>query len=423
MKILYLIHQFYPEYYTGTEKFVFNLATMMQNFGNKVKVITYSFYNNSFYDKKFGEILAKEFMYKGIPILAFKYENPPVDLHFALKDERLAKLAKNIIKKELPDIVHIGHPMRVHELALASQSLNIPYVITLTDFWLMCPKVNLITSTGDLCKGPEGDSTCQSLCPEFTPQVIGQRLKLAKNFLFKANVVVSPSRFLASLFLKENKSLDLKIVNHGLSFMNLKKNRKAYKREDKLTFCYAGSLNYHKGVHILLEAFKKMRVNHTFLKIYGSGPDKNYVEKMKKVAGKDSRIEFCGTYSFEQIGDVFEGIDVLIIPSIVYESYSLTLHEALACNVPVITSNIGGIAEKISDGFNGYTFKVGDSEHLRIIIETIAADPEMLNKLKENITKIMIPTIEQEAYEYYRIYKNIANKQLLVSQSHVSSGL
>ncbi len=74
------------------------------------------------------------------------------------------------------------------------------------------------------------------------------------------------------------------------------------------------------------------------------------------------------------------------------------------------------MAEKISDGFNGYTFKVGDPEHLRIILEMIAADPEMLNKLKDNISKIIIPTIEQEAYEYHRIYKNIANKQLLVSR-------
>lgn len=416
MKILYLIHQFYPEYYTGTEKFVFNLATMMQNFGNKVKVITYSFYHNSFYDKKVGEILAKEFIYKGIPILAFKYENPPADLHFALKDERLAKVAKDLIKEELPDIIHVGHPMRVHELAFASQSLNIPSVVTLTDFWLICPKVNLITSTGDLCKGPEKGDACHNLCPDFAPHVIGQRLKLAESLLFKANIVVSPSRFLASLFIKEYKNLGLKIINHGLSFKNLKKRRKVYKKEDKLTFCYAGTLNYHKGVHILLEAFKKMRVNHTFLKIYGSGPDKNYIEKMKEIAGKDSRIEFCGTFSFEQIGDVLKEIDVLIVPSIAYENYPLILHEALVCNVPVITSNIGGMAEKISDGFNGYTFKVGDPEHLRIILEMITADPEMLNKLKANIAKIMIPTIEQEAYEYHRIYKNIANKQLLVSR-------
>jgi len=48
-------------------------------------------------------------------------------------------------------------------------------------------------------------------------------------------------------------------------------------------------------------------------------------------------------------------IDVLIVPSIWYENYPLILHEALVCNVPVITSNIGGMAEKISDGFNGYT--------------------------------------------------------------------
>jgi hypothetical protein len=67
MKIVYLVHQFYPECYTGTEKFVLNLSGMVQKAGNRVKVITYSFYEDSFYDQRRGEILCKDFLYKGIP--------------------------------------------------------------------------------------------------------------------------------------------------------------------------------------------------------------------------------------------------------------------------------------------------------------------------------------------------------------------
>jgi hypothetical protein len=57
VKIIYLIHQFYPEFYTGTEKFILNLASMMQKAGNKVKVVTYSFYEDSIYDQARGAIL------------------------------------------------------------------------------------------------------------------------------------------------------------------------------------------------------------------------------------------------------------------------------------------------------------------------------------------------------------------------------
>lgn len=50
-------------------------------------------------------------------------------------------------------------------------------------------------------------------------------------------------------------------------------------------------------------------------------------------------------------------IDVLIVPSIWYENYPLILHEALVCNVPVITSNIGGMAEKLVMVLTGIPLK------------------------------------------------------------------
>jgi len=59
MKIVYLVHQFYPEFYTGTEKFVLNLSGMVQKAGSRVKVITYSFYPDSFYYQPAEKYCAK----------------------------------------------------------------------------------------------------------------------------------------------------------------------------------------------------------------------------------------------------------------------------------------------------------------------------------------------------------------------------
>jgi glycosyltransferase involved in cell wall biosynthesis len=407
MKILYLVHQFYPEYYTGTEKFVYTLADMMQKIGNKVKVITYSFYEESFYDRMIGNILLKEFVYKGVPVIALRHRNIPEDVHLALKNDELYKIAIEVIIDEKPDIIHAGHLMRVTEFINAARILNIPYIITITDSFLICPKIILQASIGNLCAGPRGGNVCLVLCPEIPSPFILQRLNITNNILTNAALVVSPSIFLASIFKKEHKNIDVKTINHGISYSKIKRNQNVYDHRSNLKFCYAGSLNSHKGVHVLLDAFMRVESDNASLRIYGSGTDEIYVKTLKDMAKGDKRIEFCGIFSEEQVGDIFSQIDVVVVPSICYETYSLVMHESLACNVPVIVSNVGGTAEKVTNGLNGYTFRIGDSNHLKEVIEQVVNDPDKINQLKTNLKNSMIQAVEQEAYAYEKEYTKI----------------
>jgi len=100
MKILYLIHQFYPDNNTGTEKIFLNLAKMMQKYGHKVEVITYSFNKDSFYDQSKASIVFKEFVYQGIPVLAFRHKRIPEDINQALEDKDLSKVASYFISRK-----------------------------------------------------------------------------------------------------------------------------------------------------------------------------------------------------------------------------------------------------------------------------------------------------------------------------------
>ncbi|GBE02448.1 MAG TPA: glycosyltransferase [Nitrospirae bacterium] len=412
MKVLYLVHQFYPEYYTGTEKFVLNMAMMMQMLGHKVKVVTYSFYGDSFYDRSDGSILIKEFLYKGIPVVALRHKEIPGDLGYGLQNKDMAEAAESLISNEKPDIVHVGHSMRVGEFVKVVRSFGIPYIATLTDFWLLCPKAVLFTSEGDLCAGAENGDACRKLCPEIPGELVVQRIKSARGVLFDAKRVVSPSRFVSSMFRREIRDLNVGIVNHGMSYGKIKKNKKVYKKQDRLTFFYGGSFNHHKGVHVLIDAFKRVTADGVSLKVYGSGTDQLYVDAIKDVAKDDKRIEFCSVFSENQIGDILANVDVVIVPSLWYENYPLVLHESLACNVPVIASNVGGMAEKIKNGINGFTFQLGKSGHLKETLEMLINNPEILNVLKNNIKNYIIPTVEQEAYVYEKEYKSIyANQQ------------
>jgi glycosyltransferase involved in cell wall biosynthesis len=212
---------------------------------------------------------------------------------------------------------------------------------------------------------------------------------------------------LAGIFRKEFPGLEVKIINHGLNFHRLRRNEKSYAPHDPVVFCYAGSFNGYKGTHLLVEAFKGVRSANALLKIYGSGTEESYVKDLTAMAQGDGRIEFCGVYPEEKTGEILSGVDVIVIPSLCYESYSMILHEALASNVPVVATNLGGLAEKIEDGVNGFLFTSGDTEQLRTVLQKIVDQPETLSPLKRNIDKMIIPTVEQEAYTYSRVYQRI----------------
>jgi len=407
MKIIFIVHQFYPEHYSGTEKFIYNLATMSSLAGNNVKVLSYSFYDRCEYDKEMFNIGIKKITYHKLNITKIrKLINE--DEHYVLSStSNWYKFACTFLYNENPDIIHFGHMMRVFEFAHAAKRLNIPYYITLTDFFLLCPKVNLITTSGRLCNGPQNGEACAKLCPELNTEFIQTRLKLARDSILKnAKKLFAPSQFVANIFKHEMPWLDIDIINHGI-VLERGKNNKGVLRNDKkeiITVLYAGSFNTYKGVHVLIDAFCQSKSNKLQLKIYGFGSDQQYFEEiMKKIEG-ESRCEYCGSYDNDQVGAIMAQADVLVVPSLCYETYSLAMHEALQSGIPVIASNLGALAEKIKHKFNGFLFDPGNVDILTSILDEIAGSPELLDSIKSNIKKMMIPTIEQEALAYERNY-------------------
>ena len=129
-----------------------------------------------------GKYYAKNFFITGIPVLAIKHKQLPDDIHHAIGNTAITEIADDLIRMEQADIVHIGHTMRVGALAQALKPLGIPYILTLTDFFLACPKVNLVPSRQPLCNGPKQGEACGKLCPELKSDYIHQRLEAEKTF-------------------------------------------------------------------------------------------------------------------------------------------------------------------------------------------------------------------------------------------------
>ncbi len=405
MRILYLVHQFYPRFSSGTERFVLNLASSLQRDRHFAEIVTYDLYNTEPFRSR-NHLSLNEYTYKNIPVVAVRHRTMPINVHSSCEDPDIYRFALAFLKgKRRYDLVHCAHPMRLTSFLKAARELALPYILTLTDFWCICPKIVLQTSSGNLCAGPEGGEVCGRLCPELPSQFISDRLEATKEILLGAKAVISPSRFLAALFRKEFPDLKISIIRHGMDSASLKRNTKIYREGDRIVFGYTGGLAPHKGVHLLLKAFRELKADSARLKVYGSySHEMDYARLLLKLAEGDKRIEFCGTYNPSEVGDILQGIDVLVLPSTVYESYSLALHEALACNVPVIATDTGGAAEEVVNSINGFTFRIGDEDDLKSKLQHVVQNPEILNEIKKNLEPHIPVLVEEEAYKYERLY-------------------
>jgi glycosyltransferase involved in cell wall biosynthesis len=273
---------------------------------------------------------------------------------------------------------------------------------------MICPKDTLLRSNGSRCAGPESGRACREYCSELPVERIPQRLAKARDFLTQAKAVTALSPFLAQIFQREFGSLDIKLIRCGfLSNTAVAKTRR-YSPGDPVVFCYAGSLDSYREVHSLVEAFKSVGSPMASLKIYTTkGASETYVRMLRDTTRQDSRIEFCGEYEPEQFGEIVLKIDVLVIPPLLHEKNLSVVNEALASQVPIIVSDVRGMAEMVEDGVNGFVFKSANANSLAKVVQKVVDTPEVLNTLRVNIGRMVFSTPEQEAYAYERIYNQV----------------
>ena len=415
---MYLVHQFYPKSFYGTEKFVLNMATCMQKQGHEVTVVAYAFKGDMKNSTNEGNVLTERYVYHGVPVISFGYEKASDAVYYEVYNEDLQGYAEKLLSEEKPDIIHAGHLMRVFDILKSAKERSIPYVVTLTDFWTICfrgilvtqsatyPEVQtLVQSERDLCQGPEDGEACIKNCPQLPHEVIHARLCQARDILTGAKAVCAPTRFLANIYMKEMPALDIRVIPLGLRMAKSLDRKKSLKKGDTVAFIYGGAWLPHKGLHLLLEAFSKVRQRNAVLKVYGTGPIQEYNDAVSGSAKKDKRIQIKGVFSEAEMGAILTEADCSVLPSTWWENSPYMMIEALARNVPVIVTDVGGLTEYVQDNVHGYTFRIGDSSHLQAVIERILDDPTVLNAMRENLSRYVLQTVEEEAYAYETVYR------------------
>lgn len=119
-----------------------------------------------------------------------------------------------------------------------------------------------------------------------------------------------------------------------------------------------GRLGYQKNIQILIKAFKNINTSDAKLVIIGKGPDN---KKLKALTNGNKDIIFTGYLPEEELLKYARGADIAVLPSRA-ESWGLVIGEAMACELPVISSNVGKAEELLGDGRGIILEKESDME-------------------------------------------------------------
>ncbi len=138
-------------------------------------------------------------------------------------------------------------------------------------------------------------------------------------------------------------------------------------------FLILGQVGEHKGIRVAIEALKLVPDLACILTIVGDGALTEYV---KEQAVRDGRIQYRGRLGREEIKKELSETDYTIVPSLCYENSPLVIYESMAAGVPIIASRIGGVAELVDDGSNGYVVTSGNAEELARTLTIAAANPD-----------------------------------------------
>ncbi|MBM4147090.1 MAG: glycosyltransferase [Nitrospira sp.] len=404
MKILFVVHDFFPKFFGGTERYVLNMAKQMQRMGNNVKVFTYGVADPPDAFSKQNAILHRTYVFEGIPVICIRHKEIPPDQGYRISDDMLEDVAA-ILKTEKPDVIHVAHPMRLSAVISAAKMIGIPVVLTITDFWLLCVRGRFFKPDYSLCNSPEDGQKCKLQC--YVDDSIFERNNKAKQLFESVDMRIAPSRFLIEIFKANKWDNPIQHINHGVDYKYVAPSQRVKRPGEPIIFSYMGVVSRFKGIDLLIDSFKKVKSSNIRLHIYGNCVgDDGTIDLLREAETEDIRIRSMGQFNHDELPGILNQVDIVITPSTTLESYGLVVIESLAYSVPVIASNIVGSAyEFIQNGMNGMIFSINNPEELVENIKKISEQPYVIDMMKSNITPP--PRLEEEVFIVQKIYKSL----------------
>ncbi|TGN68024.1 glycosyltransferase [Paracoccus liaowanqingii] len=318
-----------------------------------------------------------------------------------------------LLKQLRPDVVHFHHFANFGLEFFLYVRRTLPQakiIVTLHEFLAIC------NHFGQMMKRPSlslchsaSPRDCARCFPEHSSNDFFMRELFIRRFFLLADAFISPSQFLAERYIAWGIPADkMHIVENGSPFLP---EQGAPPSDQKgIVFGFFGQISKLKGVNTLLEAatlLSKRRSIRNKLRIDIHGDASNQPPALRE--GLDALLQEAGSivtmrgaYDNLNVHSLMQECHAILVPSIWWENSPLVIQEAFANKRPVICSDIGGMAEKVRNGIDGFHFRAGSAHELANLIEELTVNPERLYNAKLGI--VSPPTIRETVIRVREIY-------------------
>ena len=419
MRIVQVVNGLPPEYLGGTETYAAALAQELTRQGHDVSVFArrenarqpeYAVETTTVDQVEITRINNTQ---RQSTSFADSYQNDTVAARFG-----------EVLDCFKPDIVHFQHLIYLSTTCVREVvQRQIPVVMTLHDYWLICQRGRFLKPDLSVCPGQTNFGCAQcfhhlldpkmSVLYRWLKPLLGQqswlreqarcwygkragsqsvslaarqqiqaRMAHIRALCASVSLFLAPSHFLREQFVAFGLPEE-RILFHecGLQTDAIRPAPRAAGKRP-LVFGYIGVVDPVKGVHLLVEAFQTLP--QAELRIYGGEaayapyPDE---KRFRSQLANSARIRCMGRYEQHELGRILAEVDVVVVPSIWYENAPLVIREAFLAHTPVITADFGGMREWVTDGVNGLLFQPRDIDDLRQKMNRFITEPDLVARL------------------------------------------
>jgi glycosyltransferase involved in cell wall biosynthesis len=446
VRILHAIHDFLPRHQAGSEIYAFDLCQALSA-RHHVTIVCAD------YDPARIHGAVRWRVCGGLPVAEIVNNWRCASFEDSYRSPAITARIAELMRAVQPDVLHVHSLMNLSfDLPAQARARGIPVVATLHDYTLVCPSGGQRVHRADahLCRTIDSDRCARCFqesavyeqvsfarlaratgapallrrvavaaarrAPSMTARArraarrlsiavdradIEARLEHARRACDCVDLFVAPSPSIAAEFERFGvPAAKIRVADYGFKPFDAALRGKEPARP--LRNGYVGTLVWHKGVHVVVDAVRALPTDAYELRIFGNPatfPD--YVARLRSDAA-GLPVRFMGAFPRERLGDVYGQIDVLVVPSLWLENSPLAIHEAFMAGVPVVASRIGGIENLIDDGYNGLLFEPSDAAALAALLGGIIEDPSCLRSLAAAAPRVR--TIDQDARDWEAIY-------------------
>ena len=336
---------------------------------------------------------------------------------FSNADMRFPSEFRALLAMLQPKIVHFHHYANFGVEAFLHVREALPdskIILTLHEYLAICHHFGqMVTKQSRALCYQASPTACSRCFADIPPSDFFLRKLYIDRFFNVIDHFVAPSAFLAERYVAWGipESQISVIENVVAAPLHDKGVTPVGNGHDILRVGYFGQISMLKGINIFLEAaqvLEQRQVHDVVFEIYGdhSGqPPEFQADFLSRIEKAARNVKFHGPYDQQRVDRLMQSVDIVATPSIWWENSPVVIQEAFRNKRPVICSDIGGMAEKVRDGVDGFHFPVGNAIALASLILQIATKPQKLDAVRATMRSVA--SKDSVTDRYARLYDSL----------------